>query len=52
MMNPMLIILKRQIDKTIMYIDGSYVTSFEGKTVKYVQQWLKKNIQNFEVKIV
>ena len=50
-MKPTQIILKEQSNKTLLYINGVFVTSFT-QNLKYVQQWLKKNIQNYEVKVV
>ena len=45
------IILKEQSGKTLMFIGKKFVTSFVGDS-GYAQRWLKKNILNYEIKVI
>ena len=42
------IVLRERSDKTLLYIDGCYVTSFAGNA-NYVKSWLARNVQNYEI---
>ena len=44
--------LKRGANDIYVMFDGETVTTFAGKTLTYVKEWIAKNLLNVEIEVI